>query len=88
MNLDMGLTISIKTFYPFAVIFMYCEFGQRITSCFLDIDKALWQTDWYAFPIKVQKMIAMMLMGTQEPVGVSGFGGNLVYERDTFTNVI
>lgn len=83
----MGLNIFIKRSYPFGLVFIYCEFGQQIGLCYRRVDDAIYQMDWFSFPIEVQRRVPMILMLTQKPVEFKGFG-DIVFTRDTFKRVI
>lgn len=50
-------------------------------------DEELYQCDWYSFPMDMQKMVLIFMMGTQEPVFIRGFG-NIECTRDAFKKVL
>lgn len=70
----------------FAQIFIFCEFGEKLTSQFNEIDKELFNCDWYTFPIEVLRLLPMVINGTHYPVLLNGIGG-LTCTRETFKNV-
>lgn len=73
-------------FWSFATIFFFCENAERVTGRFEEIDDSICQSDWYSYPIELQRMIITVMMGTQKPVIVRGFG-NLLFTRQSFKQV-
>lgn len=70
----------------FVVIGIACEFSARLTNQFETICDALLQCNWYLYPIKLQKMLIMVIVNVQQPVQVAGFG-NMKCSRDSFKQV-
>lgn len=83
VDLVQNLVTSIFTFEAIA---LYCEFGERVTNRFDDIDNAITDLDWHFMSHKIQKVLPIVLMATQEPVIVIGFG-NISFTRETFKKV-
>lgn len=73
-------------FWSFVQIFAICEFGQRITGRFYEIKNEIFNWDWYTFPMDVQKIFPIIVIGTETPVELCGFG-NIVCTRSSFKNV-
>lgn len=67
-------------------IFFFCELGERITNQFRKIDEEVWTIQWYTLPIEVQKIYAMIMIGTQLPVMLIGIG-DIECTRKAFKNV-
>lgn len=80
--LDIQVAILIM-FWSFAQIFLFCEFGERLIDRFAEIDNEMFGWNWYKFPIGVQKILPLIMKGTQKPVKVEGFG-NIQCARETF----
>lgn len=74
-------------FWSFTLIFMFCELGERLTAQFDEIDEEIFRSNWYAFPMDVQRMLPLIMDGTQEPIVLSGLG-NILCTREAFKNVI
>lgn len=70
----------------FAQMFVFCNFGQKMSDQFSEGDNKIYQTDWYAFPREVQRMLPIIMMGAQEPIIFHGFG-NLTCTREAFKKV-
>lgn len=68
------------------VIFLLCECGERVTGHYNAIDRVICECDWYSFPHDVQKMLPIVMMSTQRPVSLKGFG-NIFFIRETFKMV-
>lgn len=73
-------------FWSFAQIFLFCEFGERLTGRFNEIDQQVNQCDWYTFPLQIQKLLPIFLKGTQNPIVLYGIG-ELKCTRETFKDV-
>ena len=80
------LVVLADGLYSFGIVFMACEFGQRMTSAFADINILIGQFNWYKFPLKIKKMLPVILMSAQEPVVLEVFG-NIACSRETYQKV-
>lgn len=76
----------IVAFWSFFSIFLFCELGEHVSGQFNDLNDAIYQSEWYAFPIEVQRMLPILLMATQHQVVLQGFG-NLSCIRESFKKV-
>lgn len=87
-NIDPLLLASSvgEVFWSFSIVFIYCDFGERVTSEFNQITEAVYQFDWYTFPMKIQQMMPNIIIATQEPVVVRGFA-NTMCTRESFKMV-
>lgn len=72
--------------YTFAILFGACEFCQRINNAFSEIDNVIGQINFYRFPIKIIRMLPIILMAAQQPVGFKCFG-SIWCSRETFEKV-
>lgn len=70
----------------FGSIFIFCELGERLTGRFAEIDNEMCSSDWYTFPMDIQKMLPIILNGTQASVVLIGIG-NISCTREAFKNV-
>lgn len=66
--------IIIFVSYGFGIIIIICEFGQRMTNAFEQIDNKTGKFKWYLFPRKLQRMLLIILIKTQQPVELRCFG--------------
>lgn len=73
-------------FWSFFEIFLYCEFGENVTSRFDDVYKAICESDWHSFPIEIQKNLPIIMVAAQHHVHINGFG-NVSFSRQTFKKV-
>lgn len=67
-------------------MFVICELGERLSKKFADFNDALYQCDWYSFPIGMQQILLTMIMNAQEPVIMKGFA-NTLCARESFLKV-
>lgn len=80
------MILLCEMFWSFALIFIYCEFGERVSTGFSELNDAINQFNWYTFPIEIQRDLPIVMIFAQEPVVVSGFG-NIACVRLTFKSV-
>lgn len=60
--------------------------GEMVCHQFNAFNEQLCQTDWYAFPIEVQRMLVIFMLDTEQPALIRGFG-NIKCTREAFKNV-
>lgn len=75
-----------RILYAFSNIFAYCEMGERISGSFGEIENLVNEMDWHLFPIQTQRLMLMLLMGTQRSVKFMGYG-NFPANRITMKSV-
>lgn len=80
------LIISLITFHGFIEIFLYCVLGQMVTDQFENYNQSLGQSNWYLFPIEMQKVYILVMANAQEPSLIRGFG-NIECTRETLKKV-
>lgn len=79
-------TTLIIIFLSFGTVFFYCELGETVTQYFNIFHEHLCQSNWYKFPIDVQRMLIIFMLDTQQPAAITGYG-NIECTRDSFKNV-
>lgn len=60
-----------------------CELGERTNEMFGAIDDTFNETDWYLYPIEVQRMLSAVMIVAQKPIYVELFG-SVTASRETF----
>ena len=83
MELMMTLIVLLLTFF---YLFIYCELGEMVSKQFDLFNEKLDQCNWYAFPMKTQKILIIFITNAQQPTLFRGFG-NILCTRDTFKKV-
>lgn len=63
--------------WSFVAIFLICETGERVTTSFEEFDLELRESNWYTFPIDLQRMLIPVMIYTQQPVIIQGYGNTL-----------
>lgn len=63
-----------------------CELGERTNEMFSAIDDTFNETDWYLYPIEIQRMLPAVMTVAQKPIYVELFG-SVTASRDTFRQV-
>lgn len=81
----MGLTV-FQIFWSTGLAFIPCELGERTSGTFVEICDEIDNFDWYAFPMKIQKILPLILINAQEPVAIECFG-SIACARDVFKRV-
>lgn len=75
----------ILGFWSFTLIFLLCEFGERVTNRFDELNDTIYQSDWYKLPIGVKRMLPTVILAAQQPIGIHIFG-RIWCTRGTFKN--
>lgn len=69
-----------------SMVFAACEFGQRFSIAFNEIDDVVGQTDWYLLPIEIKRMLPIIIINSQQPCALEFFG-SLSCSREQFKKV-
>lgn len=72
--------------WAFVLVFSCCELGHKLSDAFDRIDDLLYRIDWYLFPMKIQKMLPIIMLNTQQSLVVKFFGSNSC-SREQFKKV-
>ena len=75
-----------ELFLAFALVFVCCEFGHKLSKSFEEIDKTIGKLRWYKFPLHTWKMLPTLIFGAQEPATLRVFG-TVSCTREDFKNV-
>lgn len=73
--------------YTFGMLFAHCEIGERVTHQFNLFNEKFLHCNWYLFPIEMQRIYSIVLIGVQDPAIIQGFA-NTICTRDAFKRVI
>lgn len=73
-------------FGAFALIFLLCELGQQIIDRSDETYDELLRCNWYTFPLTIQKILPLIMIGAQQSMTMKGFG-NIIFTRETLTDV-
>lgn len=52
---------------------MMCIYGDDVTSQFGEIHNSIYKCDWPKYPLRIQKLIPMMLIVAEKPVYIQGY---------------
>lgn len=89
---DAGLPMSMmlqplmSIVWSFGIIFAICEFGERLTMQFIAFDNTIWQSNWYAMPTKLQRMLLVLIANAQQNNFLKSYG-SIECTRDSFKMV-
>lgn len=53
---------------------MFCHFGGNLTKRFEDVGNAVYELNWYDLPVDMQKDLLKVIMISQKPIYMRGFG--------------
>lgn len=82
----MLLEATFCGFWAVILVPFSCEFGQRLSEAFGEIEKVLVQLNWYLLPIEVQRMLPTIIIFSQKPLYVRFFG-SISCHREQFQKV-
>lgn len=85
-NSGVRYVIFLYAAYAFGTVFINCELCQRITDSFEQINHRIKAFDWYSYPHEMQKLMPIILLGTQKRVYFKFFG-DISNLRVTFRKV-
>lgn len=54
-------------------IFVYCYFGQKVTTKFGQIANEAYASQWYNYPLNEQKALMLMMIRAQRPFYFTGY---------------
>ena len=73
-------------FWSFAFMYLFCEFGERVSNGFDELNDAIYQSDWYTLPLHIKRMLPTVILAAQQPIGIRIFG-SIRCSRETFKKV-
>lgn len=76
----------ITMVWVFVAISSICEFGERLSGTFNEINNVCDQLAWHLFPHDVQQLLSFLFMIVQKPTELRVFG-SISCSRITFQNV-
>lgn len=76
-------TLSTYTFW----LFLFCYFGNQVTTRFTDIGETIYQCDWYSYPMEMLNEMPLVISIMQKPIYLRAFG-SLQCTREIFQKVI
>lgn len=68
------------------IVFIFCEFGQRMINISARAADDFMRLDWYMLPPSVQNGLPLILAGIQEPISINGLG-SIACTREAFKTV-
>lgn len=72
--------------WPLGLAFFSCELGQQFTNTFDRFTDDFDQLDWYLFPVKIQRILPIVINNVQKAVSFECFG-IISGSRDQFRKV-
>lgn len=85
VNFTMLVTISYM-FYAFGIVFAVCELGERASGAFVEVNEIIEELNWYLFPRKIQRILPIILVLSQQPVSYECFA-SVLCNRAAFESV-
>lgn len=86
---DSRLLLEVIFFglWPMILIFFTCEIGQQFTNTLDKFNMEFERMNWYLFPIKIQRLLPIVINNVQEPIVIECFG-IISGSREQFKKVI
>lgn len=72
--------------WVFLGIYLTCNYSEGLSTEFQTIGDSIYNSEWYLFPTKEQRLMQFIIVASKKPIILKGFG-NLSYTHETFTKV-
>lgn len=76
MNIFDYVVVLSHVFMGYGQISVLCFYGQYLIDSYEQLNDSIIFSDWYKYPIGLQKILHMMIAATQYPVEIKGFGSS------------
>lgn len=73
----------IDVAWTFVLILSVCELGEKVTNHFELFDEELCNCDWLSFPLEIQRLYLIVLLGAEQPGVIQGYA-QTACTRSTF----
>lgn len=80
------LSAIILVLWALILLFLLCDFGQKLINQFELFENEIYKCKWYLFPINMQQIFAFAMVNVQQLAPVQGFG-NIELTRETSEKV-
>lgn len=80
------MNLTLIMFWSFVIIFGVCEFGEKLSGTFEEINDVYDQFAWYSLPYDVQRILSTLVAVAQKPFEIRVFG-SILCDRITFKKV-
>lgn len=67
-------------------MFIFCHFGENVKTAYLDLSDSIYGISWYLYPVKIQKLLPVILMSSAKPIRFESVG-SLDCSYETFKSV-
>lgn len=78
--------MSFSASYAFGSIFFVCELCQQVCDGFEGMNETMDQFCWPLYPIKIRRLLPIVIIFTQQPIEFRVFG-SIACCRDSFKEV-
>lgn len=82
----MVLNLFGQLFWSFALVYLVCNFGHKVSAAFEDIECAFDQISWYLFPYEMWQRLPIIVAAAQQPAELTVFG-SISCSREDFKKV-
>lgn len=80
------VNLIVKSFFSFALLYLYCEIGEKVSMTFAQLKLEFDEFKFYTLSIDLQRMLPIIAGAAQHPPILYGFG-NFPSSRETFKAV-
>lgn len=76
----------VSMIWSFAANLICCNYGEYLVHRFDMVEQELYKSDWYLFPLEMQRMLIVVIPNLQHPTVIRGYG-NVTCTRQTSKTV-
>lgn len=66
------VVLVMAVFVAMTNLFLYCYFGEMASECYVGMAKTLYESNYFALPIHLQKRILFITLNMQQPIYYHG----------------
>lgn len=86
MNYLILTLIISEAFCGLTAVFLACDFGQRVSDKWKEINSKIDQFDWYSYPNELKRILPTIIAIAQQPIELECFG-SFTLSREVFRKV-
>lgn len=64
---------AAETFWNLTMCFIFCFYGEKLTTGYAKINESIYMMDWYLMPIEVQKKVPAIVTMAQRAIYLKGY---------------
>lgn len=76
INIFDYIVVIAHLLMAYGQIGLICFYGQYLMDSYARLNDSIFSSDWYKFPVSMQKTLGMIIAAAQYPVEIRGFGSS------------